>query len=228
MSSLPSDASIKDFQRFIAAVYGVSNDRYFSVQDMFTNVERFITRALKGIRKGDAQKTKLNLEIALSWFASLMNQLHIDIEDEIWRRFPYLCSYCGSCPCVCKAKKVQTRQPVVADEAKRPKTLRDFQKMFEAIYPASGRTLDHAGVHLVEEMGEVAEAIFTFRGNHKDEDFQNLRLESADLFSCLMGVFNSLGVDLAQELAAMYSNDCFSCHAAPCRCDFANITRFES
>ena len=228
MAALAPDASISDFQRFVSRVYGVSNDRYFSVQDMLTNVERFTTRALKGIRKGDAEKTELNLKIALSWFISMMNQLHIDIEEEVWKRFPYLCSYCASCPCMCKSMKVQTRRPIAADGAKRPKTIADYQKMFGAIYPAAARTLDHAGVHLVEEMGEVAEAALTYRGHHQDADFRNIQLESADFVSCVMGVFNSLGADLAKSLAAMYAHDCFVCHRAPCSCDFADITRFQS
>ncbi len=224
---LKADATIKEYQQFIKEVYGLSNDRYFSLQDMLTNVERFMTRALKGIRKGDKEKTTLNLMVSLSWFMSMMNQLHIDIEQEVWKRFPYKCSYCGSCPCVCKVQKIQTRQPVTVDENKRPKTIEEFQKMFGEMYPALGRTLDHAGVHLVEEMGEVAEAILSYRGNRNDGDFKNVILESADLMSCIMGVFNSLETNLARELSYTFENNCHVCKKAPCVCSFANIMDFK-
>src|SRR3989344_3040199 len=187
MAQLTMSVTLKQYQKFIKDVYGLSNDRYFSLQDMLTNVERFMTRALKGIRKGDNEKTKLNLIVSLSWFMSMMNQLHIDIEDEVWKRFPYMCSYCASCPCICKAQKIQTRQKVTIDEQKRPDTIEQFQKMFSQIYPALHRTLDHAGVHLIEEMGEVAEAILTYRSNRNGEDFKKVILESADLISCIMG-----------------------------------------
>jgi NTP pyrophosphatase (non-canonical NTP hydrolase) len=195
---------------------------------MLANVERFMTRSLKGIRKGDNEKIKLNLMISLSWFTSIMNQLHIDIEEEIWKRFPYVCSYCASCPCVCKEQKIQTRQKITIDDKKRPKTMEEFQEMFNKIYPASSRTLDHAGIHLVEEMGEITEAILNYRGNHNDEDFKNIVLESADLMSCIMGVFNSLKINLAKESSIIFSENCHVCKKAPCNCSFLDIIGFKS
>lgn len=228
MPSVKLTTSIKEYQQFVQEVYGLPNDRYFSLQDKLTNVERFITRGLKGIRKGDVERIKLNLIIAFSWSMAVVNQFHIDIEEEVWKRFPYLCSYCATCPCSCKAKKIQTRQAVIIDENKRPKTLEDFQKMFNQIYPASGRTLDQAGIHLVEEMGEVAEAIFTYHGNHNDEDFKKVILECADLLSCFIGVFNSLDINLAKELSIMFEDNCHVCHQAPCVCNFVDITQFKS
>jgi hypothetical protein len=88
MASVKPDISLKEYQNFVQEVYGLPNDRYFSTWDMISNMERFMMRGLKGIRKGDREKTKLNVLIALSWFISIMNQLHIDIEEEIWKRFP--------------------------------------------------------------------------------------------------------------------------------------------
>ena len=228
MPQLKPDATIKEYQQFVKDVYGLPNDRYFSLQDMLANVERFMMRSLKGIRKNDNDKLKLNLIISLSWFMSIMNQLHIDIEEEVWKRFPYMCSYCASCPCICKAQKIQTRQNVTVDDSKRPKTMEEFQKMFSGIYPASNRTLDYAGVHLAEEMGEITESILNYRGNHDDKDFQNIILESADLISCIMGVFNSLKIDLSKELSIMFSENCHVCKKAPCVCNFVDIIGFKS
>jgi hypothetical protein len=79
MPQFKPDSTIKEYQHFVKDVYGLSNDRYFNLQDMLANVERFMTRSLKGIRKGDNEKIKLNLMISLSWFISMMNQLHINI-----------------------------------------------------------------------------------------------------------------------------------------------------
>ena len=221
------DITIKEYQRFTFDIYGLANSRYFGVQDMMTNIERFMTRGLKGIRKGDSRKTKLNLMISFSWFTSMMNQIHVDIEKEVWERFPYMCSYCASCPCVCKAQKVKTRRKVTIDNKKKPKTMQDYQEMFNKIYPATSRTLDHAGVHLAEETGELAEAILIFRGNHNDEDFKKLILESADFVSCTMGVFNSIQVSLAKELSFLFHNNCHDCHKVPCVCNFIDITQFK-
>ena len=228
MRSINRNITIKKYQDFIKEIYGLPNDRYFSLWDMITNMERFVMRGLKGIRKGNSEKTKINLLIATSWFASIMNRLHIDIEEETWKRFPYLCSYCGSCPCLCKKKKIKKRQKISIDNKKRPKTLEQFQRMFDEIYPAVARTLDHAGVHLAEEVGEFSEAILTYRGGHRDDDFKKVESEAADLLSCIIGVFNSLEINIVKELSVMFSKNCHACKNIPCTCNFVDITKFKS
>lgn len=228
MASLKPEATINEFQDFIEGVYGLSNDRYFSVDDMLTNIERFLMRGLKGIRKNNTEKTKTNLLISLSWFMSLMNQFHIDIEREVWKRFPYLCSYCASCPCVCKEKKVEQRQQVFIDEKRQPKTLKDFQEMFEKIYPDKSRTLEHAGIHLAEEVGEFEESVLGYRGAHQGDDFEKIMLEAADLISCFFGVFNSLQLDLAKELSILFFENCHVCKKMPCECSYQFIIGFKS
>lgn len=228
MSFIKQDTTIEEYQNFIKDIYGMPNDRHFSLWDMVTNVERFIMRGLKGIRKKDKEKIKLNLLISFSWFVSIMNRLKIDLENEIWQRFPYVCSYCGSCPCSCKEKRIEKRQRVSIDETKRVKKLEEFQNMFNQIYPPERRTLEDAGIHLAEELGEFAEAILTYRGGHKEEDFRKIELEAADLSSCFIGVFNSLDINITKELAVMFSHNCHVCKNMPCTCQFRDITGFES
>lgn len=228
MAFVKPDTTIKEYQDFVKTVYGLPNDRDFSLDDMLTNVERFVMRGLKGIRKGDKEKAKTNLLISLSWFVSMMNQLHIDAENELWNRFPFLCSYCASCPCLCKEQKIEERQKVPIDDKKRPKTLEEFQVMLDKIYPFKTRTIEQAGVHLAEECGEFAEAILIYRGAHKEEDFEKLELEAADFLSCLLGAFNSLEVSLAKELSTMFTNNCHVCQNAPCICKFTDIVKFKS
>ncbi len=227
MASIKLTTTIREYQGFVKEVYGLPNDRHFSLGDMLTNIQRFVMKGLKGIRKRDEEKTKLNLLIALSWFISVMNRLHIDIEEEIWKRFPYLCSYCASLPCSCLETHPQERQKTVIDETKRPKTLEEFQTMFKKIYPPERRTLEHAGVHLAEELGEFSETILLYYGQHQDKDFERITLEAADLFSCFMGVFNSIVVNVTEELARMFSENCHVCKKAPCECDFAYIMNFK-
>lgn len=228
MHSINQDTSIKQLQSFIKDVYSLPNDRHFDLSEMLCNVQRFAMRGLKGIRKGEVERVKKNLLISFSWFVSMLNRLHIDIEDEVWKRFPDLCSYCGTRPCSCKAQKIDKRQKVPVDQSHRPGTLAGFQKMFNSIYPSSTRTLEHAGVHLAEEIGEFSEALLAYRGERTNEDFQEVMLEAADYFSCMMGVFNSLGIDVAQELSKMYPNNCHECFSVPCVCGFVKIKSFKS
>lgn len=228
MVSLKTHALFSDYQAFVQAVYGPSNLRNFSVEDMITNITRFSMRGLKGIRKNDTEKVKMNIVIAMSWFISLMNQFNIDIEDRVWHRFPYLCSYCGELPCACKAKKIKKRLKIKADDSLRPKSIGGFQKMFDEIYPAKGRTLEHAGIHLAEEVGELSEAVLMFRGQHTPENFSQLELEASDLLSCFLGVFNSIDVDYEKTLVSMFSNGCHECKKTPCICEYDHVVNFKS
>lgn len=228
MPSIKPNTTIKEHQKFVNDVYGLSNNRDFDLWDMLSNIQRFVMRGLKGIRKNDKEKTKLNLLIALSWFMSISNQLHINIEDNVWKRFPYLCSYCGFCPCLCKEKKIKKRLKIKIKESKHPKTLADFQKMFNEIYPAKKRTLENAGIHLAEELGEFTESIFIYRGGHSNEGFKNIETETADFFSCILATFSSLEVDVAKELSKIFKNNCHICKKAPCECGFKYITTYKS
>lgn len=228
MASFKDSSTLKDYQDFVRQVYDLPNDRHFNTSDMMANMERFLMRGLKGIRKKDEQKVTLNMIISSSWLMSLLNQLHIDIEKETWERFPHLCSYCASCPCSCKEKKVNQRQKIIRNDGLKPKSLRGFQEMFEEIYPSSRRTIQDAGIHLAEEMGELAETILVYRGVRKQADFDNLKLEAADLMSCFMGVFNSLGLSFPKELSLHYSDNCHRCHKAPCACTFSDVMNFKS
>jgi len=227
MASVSKDTSIRQFQEFIKEVYFMPNSRHFGSGEMLDNIERFAMRSLKGIRKADNEKTKKNLIISMSWFMSVLNRLYIDVEEELWPRFPYVCSYCNSRPCACKVKRPESRLKVTIDESKKPKTMHDFQEMFEKIYPSSGRTLEHAGVHFAEELGEFSEAFWIYKASKSDKDFEQLKLEAADFLSCILAVFNSLHVDLASELSKQFCNNCHECHKAPCVCTYEHIKAYR-
>lgn len=185
-------------------------------------------RALKGMRKKDSRKLKTNLIISFSWLMSVANRLHIDLDDAVWRRFPYLCSYCAKLPCACKIIKPKKRAKIIRKNSLRPKTLAKYQKMFLAIYPPESRELHDAGVHLAEEMGEVSEAVHSFLGEHKARQIEDMTQELADYISCVFGVANSSRINISQELEKMFYKNCHVCHTAPCQCTFSFIAAFSS
>ncbi|OHA64853.1 MAG: hypothetical protein A2672_01555 [Candidatus Wildermuthbacteria bacterium RIFCSPHIGHO2_01_FULL_49_22b] len=228
MPSLNLKSTILDHQDFVRQVYGLNNDRFFATPDMLIQVQRFVMRGLKGIRQEDKKKTTLNLLIALSWFISLMNQLHINVQEAAWNRFPGRCSCCGKCPCICRKEKRKTRKRIIVKSGKAPRTIAGFQKMFSAIYPPESRTKEQAGIHLGEEAGELAEAVLAYRGNREGQDFESIANEGADFLSCLFGVCNSLGIDVAKELAHLFSRNCHACKKTPCECTFSFIVQFRS
>jgi NTP pyrophosphatase (non-canonical NTP hydrolase) len=220
--------TLGDFQEFVEHVYALPDDRLYSISDILAHEQRFAMRALKGIRKGDANKLKLNLLISLSWLMAIANRLHIDSENEVWKRFPRLCSYCGERPCACKTIKPTARLKVKIDNGLRPKSLAEMQVMFDEIYPTKSRMLADAGVHLAEEVGEVSEAVHNYLGQHKQKQFDDVKLEIADFISCVFGLANSAGMDIAEELGKMYSNNCHVCHEAPCVCNFSEVAQIKT
>ncbi|OGG39836.1 hypothetical protein A2118_00235 [Candidatus Kaiserbacteria bacterium GWA2_50_9] len=228
MAHFKKTGTIRDFQQFISTVYALPDDRLYSIGDLLMQEQRFSMRALKGIRKDNTKKVQINLLISLSWLMAIADRLHIDVEDEVWNRFPMRCSYCGKLPCACKVIKATTRARFRRDNTLRPHSLSAFQKMFKDIYPAERRTLADAGVHLAEEIGEVNEAIHNFLGQHLQTQFDDIKLEIADLTSCIFGVANSAHIDIAKELQKMYKNNCHVCHKSPCTCKFSDVSKIKT
>jgi len=228
MASFSKHQSLGEYQKAINSIYGVPDDRFFSIYDLVSQLGRFTMRALKGIRKGDREKLKNNLVITPSWMATLSSRVHIDMEESIIRRFPCVCSYCGKKPCTCKKIKLAKRAKAVRACPKTPASLAEFQKMFDEIYPSKERTLSDAGVHLAEETGEVNEAICNYLGAHKAKQFRDIEDEIADWVSCIFGIANSAKIDVATESAKYFKNNCHVCHHAPCTCNFTFINSFNS
>jgi len=227
MASVLENASIQDFQEFVNMVYVLPNDMDYELGEMLLNLQRSATRSIKGIRQGDSEKAKTNTLLSLSWFTSTMIRLHINVEEALWKRFPYLCSYCGKLPCSCKKEAVHKRRNVPVNDSKRPETIKEFQQMFNEIYPPSTRTLEIAGLHLAEELGELSQAIQVFRWGKSDSDFEIVAKEAADYLSTVFGVFNSLKADLGKELAKAFYDNCHACHKAPCECQYPFVKRFK-
>jgi hypothetical protein len=149
-----------------------------------------------------------------------MNRLHIDfLEKQLWQRFPYYCPYCGTAPCTCKTwkgEKIINQGP----NKSKPANLAAWQEMFEQIYPAKSRTLDHAGVHWAEELGEMSEALHLFEGTHQEKHFKQLELEAADYFSHFLTVSNSAGFNFALEFYQLFPGQCHVCAKKQCICNF--------
>ncbi|OGI87024.1 hypothetical protein A2995_00440 [Candidatus Nomurabacteria bacterium RIFCSPLOWO2_01_FULL_33_24] len=228
MLKFDENQSLSQFQDFVNKIYGLPDDRLYSIWDLLTQQQRFAMRALKGIRKGDKEKLKTNLLISFSWLMAIANRLHIDLEEEVWRRFPAMCSYCGSSSCFCKKIKPSERQKVKIDSSLKPQNLIQSQKMFSVIYPPEGRTLAEAGVHLAEEMGEVSEAIHNFLGQHIQKQFDEIKLEMADYVSCVMGIANSAEINVARELSKIFYENCHICHKLPCACNFNSVASIKT
>ncbi len=226
--SLSKGDSLRTYQKLVSDIYDVPGGRNFSAFDILGHQQRFTMRTLKGIRKNDPKKIKNNLMISLSWSVGISNRFNFNIEELVWKRFPFLCSYCGSMPCTCKDSKPTKRAKIKRTDSFKPKSIRELQNMFERIYPSKKRSLEHAGVHLAEEMGEVSEAVMAYMSEHKKRQLVEIQNELADYISCLFGVANSSKIDIEKEAVKMFSKNCYVCHKAPCACSISFINTFES
>lgn len=228
MARFAKKDSLSDFQKFIFEVYGLPDDRLFSIFDLLSNLEKFTMRALKGIRKKDYEKIRINLLISISWLAAIANRLHINLTEGVEKRFPGVCSYCKKSTCECKSKKIIKRIMEKPGSFRAPRTLEGIQKLFLGIYPPEKRTMEHSGIHLAEELGELSEAVHRWFAEHRSELFASLENEAADYLSCIFGVANSSGFDLAEELSKIFKKNCHVCHLAPCKCAFSKMSSFSS
>lgn len=174
---------------------------------------------------------------AIGWWLTLCGKVRVrSIESMIWAKYPNVCPYCGKKPHIsrdCKHRKKThkeidwetLRQIGVNNLADKPRTIRDWQKMFDDIY---GR--DEAGdkqkilTRITEELGELAESVRLLPVTHMY--FMN---EATDVFAWLMRLANQIdeekqtdeaetGKILENSLWSQYPGVCSYCRNRPCKC----------
>jgi NTP pyrophosphatase (non-canonical NTP hydrolase) len=230
MVALGASESFDELQRIVDQVYGVPNDRWFDLSDMAANVSRFTMRAIKAVRRGEDERVERNLAVALSWFTSSANRLHMRLSDVTWRRFPYSCATCQGCPCQCGGTGVRQAP---SPRKRRPRSIAQIQEMFAEIYPPEHRSLEHAAIHLVEEMGEYQEAILMYRTRHRQVDMRQIETEAADYISCALGLYTSIAHKYgriggaASALSTLFAHNCHECSKAPCVCTFDSVMNYN-
>ncbi|MEM1578133.1 MAG: MazG nucleotide pyrophosphohydrolase domain-containing protein [Archaeoglobaceae archaeon] len=88
----------------------------------------------------------------------------------------------------------------------------DFQRMIAEIYLHRDmqRGIDKTMLWIVEEIGELAEAV------RKGE---NIGEEIADVFAWLVSLANLCRIDVEREILKKYPMVCIRCGKKPCECD---------
>jgi NTP pyrophosphatase (non-canonical NTP hydrolase) len=172
---------------------------------------------------------------ALGWYFPLLAKFKVrSVEALVFRKFPSCCPYCREAPhneATCKLVK-GTASTVDHPElvrlyrenwASRPATLNDWQTMFQKIYPRQLSDRGRSTVGLLEELGELAEAVRV--GETHPKYFLG---EAADTFSYIMGIANEHTIRLAMEqeksfsfqdeFISRYPGLCVQCGFAICVC----------
>jgi NTP pyrophosphatase (non-canonical NTP hydrolase) len=149
---------------------------------------------------------------ALGWYFPLLAKFKIkSVEQLIFRKFPGVCPYCRTAPhdeAICKQVK-GTAATVNHEELaafyrsgweQRPQSLDDWQAMFQKIYPRQLSDRGRSTAGLLEELGELAEAVRVAELHPK-----YFLGEAADTFSYVMGIANEHKIRIAQEAGGEFS-----------------------
>ena len=172
---------------------------------------------------------------ALGWYFPLLAKFKVQsAEALIFRKFPLCCPYCREAPhndAECKLVKGTAATVDHAEPsrryrdnwASRPATLNEWQAMFQRIYPRQSSDRGRSSIGLLEELGELAEAVRV--GETHPKYFLG---EAADIFSYIMGIANEHSIRLAQdhdqsftfqdEFLKRYPGLCTQCGYSVCVC----------
>ena len=155
------------------------------------------------------------------------------VENLVFRKFPNVCPYCRQTPHqerVCKTVKGEStvnhdelREKYRENIGDKPKGLNDWQDMFQDIYPRNTDDKTRSAIGLMEELGELAEAVRVF-----DRHPQFLAGEAADIFSYIMGLANEYTLkketngedafDFQDAYLSRYPGLCVACGNTVCTC----------
>jgi NTP pyrophosphatase (non-canonical NTP hydrolase) len=171
---------------------------------------------------------------ALGWYFPLLAKMGVEsVEHLIFTKYPRVCPYCRKSPHVeqqCKLVKGTegvlshecVRELTEANWQNRPAGLNEWQQMYDAIYPRTLNSRAFSIIALLEELGELAEAVRVF-----DRYPHYFYGEGADVFSYLMGLANEYTLQCSEreetfdyelEFLARYPGLCVACGARVCIC----------
>ncbi len=89
----------------------------------------------------------------------------------------------------------------------------EFQKLIDELYGKRDkkRGLDRTALWLIEEVGELAEAV-------RKRDKELAEEEVADVIAWTVSVANLMGIDVEKAVKKKYPGKCPRCNSIPCMC----------
>jgi len=233
MSSLPR---LDDLYKMVAHMYSEQNAQR-PARETFAHFVEVCGMLAQNDREKKSEDVSPEGALckALGWYFPLMAKFKVSsVEDLVFRKFPGACPYCRLSPhddSYCKT--VRGTERTLNHEAvrklyqqnwkKRPTGLDDWQKMFQRIYPRRLGERGRSTVGLLEELGELAEAVRVF-----DRYPKYFAGEAADVFSYLMGYANEHALrferdygrefSFEDEFLGRYPGLCVQCGYSVCVC----------
>lgn len=232
------EKSLDDWYRTINAIY-LDRNFYRSLESIYLH---FIEVAASLNTAGEASRKKNIiaedfLSKTIAWFFALCGRAGIpSVEKMIWAKFPNICPYCRlsthqgrrckeTVPARFEVDWIELKGVANRDRRHMPRTIAQWQQMFNRIYPRDENTNHELNIRrLGEELGETAEAIRIL-----PIASQYIICEAPDIFAWLMGFANQFDVDrgtpekeiglyLEQKIEEAYPDGCVECGFSICKC----------
>lgn len=233
----------RDIDDYIIKLENIYEPIKNSERDFYQILARLvesIAKCSQYVNKSNEHEIAKQLPTLFAWFCSLVIKAtpkNTRLSEILWRKYPNCCPYCLTSPCVCpRGKKSledngeKLQELATKEKQHRPKTLFEWQEMFAKIYPRNPQGYDQKSnfIHLIEEVGEVAEA---YRLNYFHPE--NLNNELADVMTWIFGIANLIdskaqdnpkffngqnSYNLEDKIIEKYENGCPACQSHTCNC----------
>lgn len=234
MKTQSTPQSITEFQAYLAELYGEANQKRSS-DYLYGYLSRSVAYLGKNLAKNKVDEQ--HFMRVLSWLFALANYYDRDLQKCLFSRFPSICLYCLTSPCICFKTKKQPVNYIPAYKASKERidkfavfsnTNRDWSlssaiSTLAKIYPNNEIIWHHAGpwylvAKMQEEVGELHEAISKFASGKKT--ISAIEGELADTFAWVLSAWNIVFPDrsLDDAMVSYYYQDCPVCTKLPCSC----------
>lgn len=216
-------STIEDWVSHIYNIYEQANgERDFKDVLLFFYEE--VGRCSQLVNRNRSEEIKDRIPHLFKWFCILYsksNKSKYSISRLIWNKFPNICPYCNNDSCKCGMRKSLFNYEELMKTAENkkdqmPKSLDDWQALFQKLYPRNNEYDMGKNVHhLFEELAELSEVhrlYFTGQGK------EIVDMELADVFSWIIGFANYFDqspqdskYSIANALKEQFSNGCPDC-----------------
>lgn len=235
-----ADASISSFQGFLGCIFSERNKKH-SFEYIYAYADKTCGHVFKCIDEHRLQPKDVIRPI--SWLFALCESVGADLESALVFRYPGICSYCLSRPCVCHrasklpfdGRSVHEAQTTIRQAAEafsnnaKVVSLEFMTSELAAIYPQNevlwmyhGPERQLAKIH--EELAEVHDAFEAYKLGRKSMTAQKVALEIADVFAWLLSLWHIAypTKGIGRALVDEYSDGCGVCGKWPCSCQDYN------
>jgi hypothetical protein len=210
--------TIDELIRLNRKIYGVGDDRLYSVDDLIYYIQKYLLRFIDNSSAKD-QQAKQDLIASIFWFVALIYRYHIDIEHELWKHYSYKCPRCLDIPCSCENLDLGKSKKTGRPSSRKPINLSEWQTMISKIYPDETKTI--IDNKLIKYLDKLAFCFRNYIRKPNDKNMVELMYRTADFFVLMLEAVNLLEIDLEITIPSMFGNGCYICHKAPCICNYS-------